>query len=472
MTTMGEGRELNCAKCDKNWTETGTGNFKYCPDCRAPKKKAAKKRGSTTKKTAPKKRGATTKKKAATTKRGKSKDTGLSRGRKAMAELASKGKKYKLTTDDEVPLDDDLLKQPLPHISTGAVIPDFALGGKINKHGIRPCPGLPKGKISNVYGWEGSGKTTLGLKASATTCKNGGSVLYVDYENEVVPTYAADLGVPIADPDRFLLLQPETMEEGIKKIALYAHAGVDLIIIDSVGMAIPEAAMGEDDKKTQLGLTASKWSKHLPKLKRICSRSGTHLMGISQLRASMGQGGPTVQGGNVWRFLPAIRLMLRVVERDKGKVYSPVTNKREEQVIGAKVKMTFDKCKISSSQNVDFFFYLRWGVGIDDFRSMVDILQAHRVIKLAGSWYTWTRTNGEEVRAQGVPKLREVIEADADLYAEMEAATIKALSTVEKGTIVEEADDDEPEDLDSLLTNLAKDGDEEEVDGSDALLDG
>jgi len=248
-------------------------------------------KGSTTKKTAPKK--TAPKKKT---------------GKLALARAHAVKVLKKPAADWKVTLDYEQLRQPLPHIPTGSLIIDYLIGGEPNRFGVSPCPGLPRARMSQLWGHESAGKTTLALTAAATTCAAGGTVLYVDWENDIVPDYAAALGVPISDDDRFELVQPETLEEGIKLATVYASAGVDLIIFDSIGAPTTERLAGrsldELTDEAKVGELQAIWSTQLANLKRVINRSKTSILGISQIRAKIntggGYGGPTTQpqGGN------------------------------------------------------------------------------------------------------------------------------------------------------------------------------
>ncbi len=149
---------------------------------------------------------------------------GSSTGKLALARAAAKKAGNLPESEWRVTLDPNQLTESLPHLPTGSLIIDFLIGGELNALGVRPCPGLPRGRVAQVWGHESAGKTTLALTAAAQTCANGGTVLYIDWENDIVPDYAAALGVPITDPDRFELAQPNTLEDGVKLAMIYAAA--------------------------------------------------------------------------------------------------------------------------------------------------------------------------------------------------------------------------------------------------------
>ena len=361
-------------------------------------------------------------------------------------------KQGKEFTSIRVSLDADTLKESLPHIPSGCDIVDHLIGGSPNKFGVAPCPGFPRGRVAQVWGHESAGKTTLALQACASVIAAGGSCLYIDWENDIVPDYAAALGVPITDSNKFELLQPETLEDGIKYAAAYAAAGVDLIVFDSVGAAIPRRLAERDAlevaEQGKIGELQSVWSQELPNLKRVIARTGTAVIGISQIRSKIGGmgHGPTTQpqGGNAWKFYSSVRLELRRVQNEKGVEHNDLTHKAEERVNGGIIKVTAIKCKMSKNQGHEEIFYIRWGEGIDNVRSMMEIAMAHGVIKKAGSWISWDGPKGP-VKFQGTSKLRTYLLENLDVYEILRSRVKPLLGHGAAAQFV-----DEPEDEDSV----------------------
>jgi recombination protein RecA len=319
------------------------------------------------------------------------------------------------STDWQTSLDPKSAKQSLPHLSMGSMIINHLIGGKPNKHGVSPCPGAPKGRILNLYGHEGSGKTTLALTTSATTIRDGGFVCYIDWEHEIVPDYALSLGVPIGNEEKFMLCQPDTLEEGLAILWTMATHGIDLIVLDSVGAGVPKAyfekAVAETGEQGRVGMNASVWSSFLPKLKSRINKTNSTVIGISQIRDAI-KTGPgygdsiTVQGGKAWKFYSAVRMRLQKIHTEKSNDYSAVSNKAKETVTGAKIRAKLDKCKVSSQQGNEEEFYIRWGEGIDDLRSIIEIAIAHRVAVKNGSSFLWVDPDGNEHKKTGIEKFR------------------------------------------------------------------
>jgi recombination protein RecA len=325
-----------------------------------------------------------------------------------------------------VVLDPKMLKESLPHIPTGSLIIDYLIGGEHNQYGVRPCPGLPRGRMTQLWGHEAAGKTTLALTVAASICAAGGSVLYVDWEHEIVPDYAAALGVPITDPDRFELAQPNTLEDGLKLAMFYAAAGVDLIVFDSVGSAVPARIANREisdvGEQARVGELQAVWSQELPNLKRVIVRKGAAVLGISQIRSKIStgpaSGGPTTQpqGGNGWKFHAVVRLELRRVKQEKTKLFNALTRKTDDRVSGGMILCKVVKCKLSSSQGREEVFYLRHGEGIDDTRSVMEIATAHGVIHKAGAWLSADLPSGE-MKVQGTNALLEHLKKHPDDFA-------------------------------------------------------
>lgn len=365
-------------------------------------------------------------------------------------------------TSVRVALDDDALKESLPHISSGSDVVDYLIGGEPNKFGVAPCPGFPRGRVSQVWGHESAGKTTLCLEACARVCQAGGSALYIDWENDIVPDYAMALGVPITDPDRFELLQPESLEDGIKYAMAYAAAGVDIIVFDSVGAAIPRRLSERDAldvaEQGKIGELQSVWSQELPNLKKVIAKTGTAVIGISQIRATMNSMGKQTQpqGGNAWKFYSSVRLELRRVQNEKAKEHNKLTHKTDERVVGGIIKVEAVKCKMSRSQGRQEIFYIRWGEGIDNVRTMMEIAISHGLIKKGGSWLTWEGAPSGEVKVQGTEKLRSYLISNPTEYQALRNSVLPLLGTGAADNFTDEDDDADTvgNNIDSVLSDL------------------
>jgi len=386
-----------------------------------------------------------------------------------------KKKKGKEFTDIMVAMDDDTVKESLPHISSGSIVIDHLIGGEKNTFGVSPCPGFPRCKVTQIWGHESAGKTTLCLEAVAQCCADGGTAVYIDWENDIVPDYAAALGVPITDPSKFILLQPDTLEDGIKYAMAYATAGVDLIIFDSVGAAVPRRIAERDAlevaEQGKVAELQSVWSQELPNIKGTIARSGSAVVGISQIRSTLatmpGAKKTQPQGGNGWKFYAAVRLELRRVKNEKAREYNDLTHKTDERVVGGIIMAKTVKCKVSRSQGREEIFYIRWGEGIDNVRTIIEIAKAHGIIK-GSSWMTWADCPGKPLKIQGAEKLRKHFLENPDHFEVLKARVMPFLGAGTADHFTDEVEDDADGDLHAIfdepkkskVSDLNGDGDE------------
>ena len=373
-------------------------------------------------------------------------------------------KKGKEFTDIVVAMNAETITESLPHISTGSDVVNYLIGGEPNKQGVPPCPGFPRGRLTQIWGHESAGKTTLALEAVAACCAAGGTTVYIDWENDIVPDYAHALGVPITDASKFLLLQPDTLEDGIKFAMAYATAGVDLIVFDSVGAAVTRRIAERDAldvaEQSKVAELQSVWSQELPNIKGTIARSGTAIVGISQVRANMntGPGAKTKpQGGNAWKFYAAVRLELRRVQNEKAREHNALTHKTDERVVGGIILCKAVKCKVSRSQGREEVFYIRWGEGIDNVRTMIEIASSHGIIKKGGAWYTWADCPGGPLKMQGSEKIRTHLMENPDHYAALRARVIPMLGAGASDQYEDEGTDDELASLDAAMAEAGID---------------
>jgi len=359
------------------------------------------------------------------------------------------------------------INEPLPHIPSGSIIIDQLIGGRKNIFGFAPCPGYPRSRIINLYGEPSTGKTTLALEACAVVCAMGGRALYIDWEHEIAQTYARSLGCPLDDPDQMVIYAPDTLEQGISAACIAADRGVDLIVIDSVGAGMPDAlhkqGANEIGKEIRMGLVASIWGKYLPKLKTIIASSGTAVIGISQLRATMNAGhGPKkqAQGGNAWRYYSALQIGLSKVKSEKTKVRNVVTRALEDQVSYARIRAKLDKCKVSDAQQQTLDFFIRWGSGIDNMASVLEVCSNYGLIKKAtGSRYTYVAPDGTELKAHGFDKMLDVLSEHPEIYTDLyHKAVLFLREATPKALDLEDVEPEEEvsDNLDDLLVGMSK----------------
>lgn len=268
-------------------------------------------------------------------------------------------------------------------ISTGSILLDEALG----------VGGLPKGRIVEIYGPESSGKTTMALHMLAQAQKHG-NIAFIDAEHALDSDYATKIGIDI---DRMLLSQPSCGEEALEIVDMLVETNkFSAIVVDSVAALVPRAELEGEVGQSHMGLQARMMSQALRKLTGINSKAGTIVIFINQMREKIGVmfGNPeTTTGGNALKFYASVRLDVRKFDKVK---------KGEDQV-GNKIRIKVVKNKVAPPFKVvetDLIF----GVGIDVFGEISDILVKKGVIEKAGAWYKYKeeKIQGREALVQFV----------------------------------------------------------------------
>lgn len=266
-------------------------------------------------------------------------------------------------------LGDDSARVKIETISTGSLELDIAIG----------VGGIPRGRITEIYGPESSGKTTLTLHIIAEAQKAGGIAAFVDAEHALDPIYAKKLGV---NTEELLVSQPDTGEEALEITESLVRSGaIDIVVIDSVAALVPRAEIEGDMGDSHMGLQARLMSQALRKLTGIISKSKTSVIFINQIRHKIGVmfGSPeTTTGGNALKFYASVRLDIRRVE----------TLKKGEDAIGNRVKVKIVKNKVAppfTKAEFDIMF----DEGISRSGGILDLGVQFDIVKKAGTWYSY-----------------------------------------------------------------------------------
>jgi len=293
-------------------------------------------------------------------------------------------------------------------ISTGSIGLDYALG----------IGGLPKGRITEIFGPESSGKTTLALHVIAESQKNGGIAAFIDAEHAFDRFYASKLGVDI---DNLLISQPDNGEQALEIAENLIRSGaIDVIVIDSVAALTPKSEIEGEMGDSKMGLQARLMSQAMRKLTASINKSGTVCIFINQLREKIGVlfGNPeTTTGGNALKFYSSVRLDIRKISQIKD----------GENIMGSRVKVKVVKNKVAPPFRKAEFDIL-YGVGICRSGEIVDLGVETNVIKKSGSWFSY----GETRLAQGRDAVRQLIEQNPELMEELTTKIFDALGSVEE----------------------------------------
>ena len=283
------------------------------------------------------------------------------------------------------------VKQDVDVISTGALSLDIALG----------VGGVPRGRIVEIYGPEGSGKTTLALHILAEAQKAGGIAAFIDAEHALDPKYAKKLGV---DVENLYVSQPDFGEQALEVLeTLVRSGGVDVIAIDSVAALTPRAEIEGDMGDVHMGLQARLMSQALRKITAITSKTGTTVVFLNQIRMRIGVlfGNPeTTTGGNALKFYSSVRMDIRTKEKIK----------RGDDVIGREIRVRVVKNKVAPPFK-EAWFEIHFDRGIDEETSILAAAVQTEVLSRKGSWYNL----GDEKIAQGRESLKELIKEDKKL---------------------------------------------------------
>ncbi|MDF2879470.1 MAG: recA [Clostridiaceae bacterium] len=270
----------------------------------------------------------------------------------------------------------DAPKLNIESISTGSIAIDNAIG----------IGGVPKGRITEIYGPESSGKTTIALQVIAEAQKKGEICAFIDVEHALDPVYAKALGVNI---EELVIAQPDTGEQALEITeSLVRSEAIGVIVIDSVAALVPKAEIEGDMGDSHMGLQARLMSQALRKLTGIIKKTNCVAIFINQLREKIGVmfGNPeTTTGGRALKFYASVRLDIRKIETlKKGDVM--IGNRTRVKVVKNKVAPPFKQAE----------FDILYGEGVDTVGEIVDFAVEKDIIKKSGAWYTYG-----ELRWQG-----------------------------------------------------------------------
>ncbi|HVZ78114.1 MAG TPA: recombinase RecA [Gemmatimonadaceae bacterium] len=281
-------------------------------------------------------------------------------------------------------------------IPTGAINLDAAIG----------VGGVPRGRITEIYGPESSGKTTLCLHVVANAQRAGGVAAFIDAEHALDVDYARKLGV---DVESLLISQPDTGEQALEICEILVRSGaVDVIVVDSVAALVPKAEIEGDMGDSHVGLQARLMSQALRKLTGAIARSRTSVVFINQLREKIGVmfGNPeTTTGGKALKFYASLRLDIRRI--------GPV--KEKEDVVGSHVRVKVVKNKVAAPFK-QAEFDIMYAEGISHTSLLVDIGAESGIIEKSGAWYSY---KGQKI-GQGRENTKLFLKDNPSVMAEIE----------------------------------------------------
>jgi recombination protein RecA len=313
----------------------------------------------------------------------------------------------------------DSAKVRIDVIPTGAINLDAAIG----------VGGIPRGRVTEIYGPESSGKTTLCLHVVANAQRAGGVAAYIDAEHALDTDYAQKLGVDI---ENLLVSQPDTGEQALEICEILVRSGaVDIVVIDSVAALVPKAEIEGEMGDSHVGLQARLMSQALRKLTGAIARSKTSVVFINQLREKIGVmfGNPeTTTGGKALKFYASVRLDIRRI--------GPV--KEKEDVIGSHVRVKVVKNKVAPPFK-QAEFDIMYAEGISHTSLLVDIGSESGIIEKSGAWYSY---NGQRI-GQGRENAKMFLKDNTSMMLEIEDKVKGVLGIKNPDQVAEEVESDD-----------------------------
>ena len=312
-------------------------------------------------------------------------------------------------------------------VSTGSLALDFALG----------IGGIPRGRITEIYGPESSGKTTIALHVIAEAQKEGGKAAFIDAEHALDPLYAKKLGVDI---NELLVSQPDCGEQGLEIAEMLVNSGaIDVVVIDSVAALVPRQEIEGDMGASHVGIQARLMSQAMRKLSGAIARSNCIVIFTNQLREKVGvmYGNPEVTtGGKALKFYASVRIDVRRVE----------SLKNGSEVYGSHTRCKVVKNKVAPPFKVAEFDIL-YGSGISKSSEIIDMAIQLGVIDKSGAWFYY---EGERL-GQGKDNVRKLIESDKEFMDKLEAIVREKVKNMGVEETLETDEDFDISDFDAEL---------------------
>ena len=314
-------------------------------------------------------------------------------------------------------------------VSTGSLALDFALG----------VGGIPRGRITEIFGPESSGKTTIALHVIAEVQKQGGEAAFIDAEHALDPIYAKKLGVDI---NNLLVSQPDCGEQGLEIAETLVNSGaIDIIVIDSVAALVPRQEIEGDMGASHVGVQARLMSQAMRKLSGAIAKSNCIVIFTNQLREKVGvmYGNPEVTtGGKALKFYASVRIDVRRVESLKS---------------GSEVYGSHTRCKVVKNKVAPPFktaeFDILYGSGISKASEIIDMAIQLEIIEKSGAWFYY---DGERL-GQGKDNVRKLIESDKELMDKLEVLVREKVKAgeIDEDASIGESDEFELEDFDAEI---------------------
>ena len=308
-------------------------------------------------------------------------------------------------------------------IPTGALALDIALG----------VGGVPRGRVTEIYGNEGSGKTTIALSIVAQAQKAGGIAAFVDAEHAIDPSWAAKIGVDI---ENLYISQPDTGEQGLEIVDLLVRSGaVDVIVVDSVAALAPRAELEGDMGDAHVGLQARLMSQAMRKLRGVINQTKTCLIFTNQIREKIGImfGNPeTTPGGRALKFYSSVRIEMR----------HGSSIKDGQEIVGNQMRASIRKNKVAPPFR-QAEFDIMFNEGISQEGNLIDVGVEQEIIQKSGSWLSY----GSERLGQGRENAKKYLKEHPEIFQQIETEIRQAVGQIPTTEEAEVTEEDEQAEL-------------------------
>jgi recombination protein RecA len=364
----------------------------------------------------------------------------------------------KLHKEDQATILDLQKKENHEFVPTGSWVLDQIIGdgSMANKPG-----GFPRGAIVEIIGDESSGKTTVALSAIRKAQEMGGFGCLLDFEQTFHKGYAKKMGLDLSS-DKLLVTQPAHFQQGARQIKDMLQLRPHIIVVDSVASMLPKEYLeGAVDDAARIGLQAQLQSGFLRIITKFLKASNVCLVYINQMRdvikTSKYQSGPMEEspGGRALKYYSSVRLKLKLGKIERVAVQSRITGKKDSDPVNITIKATVIKNKIDRPYLTAPIF-IRFGEGIDNVRSIIELGMNTKVIAKNGPFYTFKHNDETIVKAQGKEQLWQTFTDNEKAFEKLQSSLV--FKQDEKTKVEYQDDPDElPDEMDDMLSNIADD---------------
>jgi len=362
-----------------------------------------------------------------------------------------------LHKEDQATIRDLQKEEIIDFIPTGSWVLDQIIGdgSMTGKPG-----GFPRGAIVEIIGDESSGKTTVALSAIRKAQEMGGFGCLLDFEQTFHKGYAKKIGLDLS-PEKFILTEPAHFQQGARQIRDMLQLKPHIIVVDSVPAMLPKEYLeGAVDDIARIGLQAQLQSAFLRIITKFLKTSNVCLIYINQMRdvikKSKFQSGPNEEspGGRALKYYASVRLKLKVGRVEKIAVQSRITGKKDQDPVNITIKASVVKNKIDRPYFAAPIF-IRFGEGIDNVRSIIELGMNIKVIKKTGAFYTFKHNDEILVKAQGKEQLWQSFTDNEKAFEKLQSSLV--FKQDEKVKMEYQNDPDElPDEMDDMLSNIAE----------------